>query len=382
MATMIGLNLRAALGSVPPLLPDITADLQLNGTTQGLLTSVAILFTGLCAPLGQKLGARIGAEQATAVMLAVLAVGCAIRLFSGHTWVFLLSSAVAGAGMGGATALVPSLVAHHVPQIRGFAMGLYSTGLAMGVAVAAWIAVPTERLFGGWKPALALWGLFALLTLALWLCLIPRLRKAYPHPGDTMIVVNHRLPWRSKTAWWVTWFTTACMIIGFSGLAWVTPLYRELGVPAQQAANYFVVFQVIQLFGMLTLPWITDFTQDRRPMLALVTVSSAAGISCLLINPLGLALPAMCLFGIGAGGASTLALVLLVDVARSQSDAARLGGMVMLIAYSAGAFAPLLLGVMHDLTGGFTAGYAIVLGLVVLVLCTLPAFHPHRKLEN
>ncbi|WP_239313403.1 MFS transporter [Plantactinospora mayteni] len=382
MATFIGLNLRAALGSVPPLLPPITDELGLSSTTQGMLTSVAILFTGLCAPVGQKLGARIGPERATAVMLGTLAVGCSIRLVADHTWVFLLSSAVAGVGMGGATALLPSLIAHHVPKIRGIAMGLYSTGLAMGVAVAAWIAVPTDAWLGGWKPALALWGLIALVTLALWLCATPRLRRAYPSREVTGLVVNHRLPWRSRTAWWVTWYTTAAMIIGFSGLAWVTPLYVELGVPDQRAAGYFVAFQVVQLAGMLTLPWLTDYTRDRRPLLALVLVSSAVGIACLLIDPLGLVWPAMCLFGTGAGGGSTLALVLLVDVASSQADAARLSGMVMLVAYVAGAFAPVLLGVLHDLTGAYTAGYSVILALILGVLVTIPAFRPDRRLEN
>jgi CP family cyanate transporter-like MFS transporter len=381
MVTLIGLNLRAALGSVPPLLGDISTDLGLSATSQGLLTAVAILFTGLCAPLGQKLGARIGAELATTVMLVTLAAGCALRLVADHAAVFLLSSTVAGAGMGGATALLPSLVAHHAQRIRGFAMGLYSTGLAMGVAVAAWIAVPTGRLLGGWQPALALWGLVALVTAGAWAAVVPRLRHANSANSTPGLVINHRLPWRSVTAWWVTWFTTSAMIIGFSGLAWVTPLYAELGVPEQQAANYFVLFQVIQLAGMLTLPWLTDFTTDRRPLLALVLVASALGIGCLVIDPLGLAIPAMCLFGMGAGGGSTLALVLLVDVTATQTDAARLSGMVMLIAYVAGAFAPVLLGALHDLTGGFTVGYLTILGVVVLTLATIPAFHPRRRLE-
>jgi CP family cyanate transporter-like MFS transporter len=60
LVTLIGLNLRAAMGAVPPLLGDITADLGLSGTSQGMLTSMAIVFTVLCAPLGHTLGARIG----------------------------------------------------------------------------------------------------------------------------------------------------------------------------------------------------------------------------------------------------------------------------------------------------------------------------------
>ena len=78
--------------------------------------------------------------------------------------------------MGASSALVPSLIGKHVPRIRGFTMGLYSTGLALGVAVAAWIALPSEQWLSGWRPALGLWGGITALTVVLWLALLPRLR--------------------------------------------------------------------------------------------------------------------------------------------------------------------------------------------------------------
>jgi CP family cyanate transporter-like MFS transporter len=382
MITLIGLNLRAALGTVPPLLPDITADLRLSGTSQGLLTSVVIIFMGLSAPLGQKLGVRLGPERATAATLLVLAAGCSLRLVAVSEAVFLVSSAVAGVGMGGSSALVPGLIAHYVPKNRGFTMGLYSTGLALGVAVAAWIAIPTEQWLSGWRPALGLWGGITALTAVLWLALLPRMRGAGPARPSAPPGTNHRLPWRSPTAWWVTWFMTGNMIIGFSGLAWITPFYVGLGVPDQRAAGYFVLFQVVQLVAMLTLPMVTDFTRDRRVMLAACVTCSGVGIAFLLAAPLSLAVPAACLFGLGVGGASTLALVLLVDTTRSQADAARLSGMVMLVAFLAGAAGPALLGTLHDLTGSFAAGYGAVLGLTLLVLVTIPALRPGRTIDD
>lgn len=383
MVLLIGLTLRAALGAVPPLLPHITRDLHLSSTAQGLLTSVVIAFMGLSAPFGQKLGARLGGEPATVVTLLILAAGCTVRLVAVSEAVFLVSSAVAGIGMGASSALLPSLIAQHVPKVRGLAMGVYSTGLALGVAVAAWIALPSEQWLSGWRPALALWGGIIALVALLWSALLPRLRGGHgavrPARSDG---TNHRLPWRSPTAWWVTWFMTANMIIGFSGLAWISPFYVQQGVADQQAAGYFVVFQVIQLGAMLTLPSVTDFTRDRRPMLALCVACSGAGIACLLLAPLALAIPAMCLFGLGVGGGSTLALVLLVDTTDTQADAARLSGMVMLVAFLAGASGPALLGLLHDLTDSFTAGYATVLALTVLLLLTVPVLRPGRTIND
>src|SRR6476469_3915879 len=55
------------------------------------------------------------------------------------------------------------------------------------------------------------------------------------------------------------------MIVGFSGLAWITPYYASLGMPVADAARLFAYFQIVQLVAMLSLPTITDFTRDRRP---------------------------------------------------------------------------------------------------------------------
>jgi CP family cyanate transporter-like MFS transporter len=190
------------------------------------------------------------------------------------------------------------------------------------------------------------------------------------------------MPWRSGTAWWITLFSTTQMMIGFSGIAWVPALYVSLGLSGQEAANRLVLFQVIQLTTMLTLPALTDHTRDRRALLAVVLASTTAGLALLLASPVSLSIPAMILFGMGVGGGSTLALVLIVDATRTQADSARLGAMVLLVAFLAGATGPVLLGVLRDATGGFTAGYAVMLGVSVGMLALTVVYRPGRTIHD
>ena len=102
----------------------------------------------------------------------------------------------------------------------------------------------------------------------------------------------------------------------------------------------------------------------------------------LLLDPVGLAVPAMVLFGAGVGGGSTLGLVLIVDSTTSQADGARLAAMVLLVAFLAGALGPLVMGVLRDLTGGFTAGYSVMLGFSVLMLAATVLYRPGRTIED
>lgn len=379
----IGLNLRATLGAIPPLLGQITSELQLSGLAQASLTSLAILAMGVFAPVGQRMAARLGAEVTTAIMLGLLSVSGFMRLAATTTPIMMASVALAGASMGAASAIAPALIAQHVPTIRGFTTGIYSTGLALGVAIAAWIAVPTDEWLGGWRPALAIWGVFAGLTAIAWIAAIPALHNDPHRPVRLERGQAHiPLPWRSPTAWMVTGYTAMIMLIGFSGLAWVTPYYVSLGYRAQDAANLLVLFQIVQLGAMLTLPAITDHTRDRRPLLALALGLGVVGIAGLVFAPTQFAIPSVALFGLGLGGSSPLALVVLVDYAGSPSNAARLGAMMMLIAYPIGAVGPLILGAVKDATGGFSLGYGIILILAVLTFLSIPVFRPGRHIDD
>jgi len=265
--------------------------------------------------------------------------------------------------------------------VKGLATGIYSTGLALGVAIAAWVAVPTAELLHGWRPSLALWGGVALLTMLVWLVLVPRPRRHVIHPEPDEAAASHRLPWRSPTAWWVTTFSAVQMIVGFSGLAWITPYYAALGMPVADAARLFAFFQIIQLAAMLTLPTITDFTRDRRPLLAVTVVATAAGVLTMVVAPMPLALLAIGLFGFGVGGGSALVLVLVSDYTSTQQQAARLGAMTLMVAFLAGALGPVVLGWLHDVTGSLVAGYAVMVALSVGLAFTLPAFRPGRTID-
>jgi MFS transporter, CP family, cyanate transporter len=172
------------------------------------------------------------------------------------------------------------------------------------------------------------------------------------------------------------------MMVGFSGLAWIAPLYASLGFSSQQSANRLVLFQVVQLATMLTLPALTDHVRDRRPLLAFGLICTCAGLTMLLVDPVGLSMLAMLLFGAGVGGGSTLGLVLIVDSTTDQHDAARLGAMVLMVAFLAAACGPALLGLLRDLTGDFAPGYAMLLLLSIAMLLVTAVYRPGRSIHD
>ncbi len=376
LVTLFGLNLRATLGSIPPLLGHIAADLGLGSSALGLLLSTCVLAMGAFAPTGHLLAARVGTERALTLLLATLGVSEVVRVAAYHPVVLYASVALAGATMGAASTLMPGFIAHHVPRGRGLTMGIYSTGLALGVALAAGTAVPLERLLGGWRPALAAVGVLSLATAVVsWVVEKPLLRTMPEQVGGP-----HRardpLPWHSPPARWLTLLNALAMAIGFSGLAWVAPYYVDLGMSVQDAAGMVVLYQVVQLVAMLALPGITDVTSDRRPLVGGMLLATLVGTGLLGLAPMVQPLLAVGLFGLGAGGIATLLLVLSVDLTDSRPAASALNAMTMLVGYGVGAAGPFLLGAARDVTGSLGPGYLVVSGLVVVGLLIVPVFRP------
>lgn len=377
VVALIGLNIRAGLGSVPPLLPEIRADLGLTNTGAGLITSLAVLMIGLFAPLGQRLGARIGAEAATAWCLALLALAHLARLVPAGPVMLYATTMATGAAMGAASSMVPALIGAHARRSRGLVMGIYTTGMALGIAAAAALAVPLDHLLGGWRESLAAWGAFAAVAAVAWTFAVVRVRSAQRSVVTPQSAAG--LPWSSRTARLVTLFFASQMVVGYGCMAWIAPFYVDLGRSPSEAAALFVLFQVVQLASMLLLPALTDLTRDRRPLLAGCSTCVCVGLVMLVLAPVTLAVPAVAMAGLGAGGGATLGLVLMVDTTTSVLDGGRLTAMALLVGNAVGALAPLALGAVKDVTDSFVpglVGLAVIAGGTLLVVRSLvPGLH-------
>lgn len=401
----IGVNIRSVLGVVPVLADPIRGALDMDASRFGLITSLTILTMAVGAPAGHWLATRIGMEWAMFWLLLLVALGAGLRFWVHDTWFMYATSVLVGAGMGGCSALAPGFISHTMTRIRGTATGIYSTSMAMGVAASAALAVPTAAWFG-WRGALGLWGIVALAVAVIWALLIPRLRRIPPPGGRTVgpdpapneperndtepdlddmptvrESVHGGLPLRDPTAWLVTALSALILLTGFAGVAWIAPTMQSAGYSQTEAAGLFGLFQLVQLGSLLTLPIVTDFTRDRRPLLAITTFTAMAGIAILLIDPAGLALPGVLLMGFGVGGGSTLTLVLLQDVTHTVHDAGRLSAMSLLFTYILSSIGPFLIGLARDLTGSFAAGYLILLGVTVVTVALIPFARPGRSLR-
>lgn len=354
---LVVLNLRPALSSMAPVLGQVSDGLGLSAAQAGLLTTLPVLCLGLFAPLAPMLARRLGSERVVLGILGTLAVGIVLRSVLGTTGLFL-GSLLAGASIGIIGVLLPGIVKRDFPQHAGTLTGVYTMALCLGAAMAAGATVPLAHALGdNWAPALGFWMLPAVLAMLVWL---PQARNGH---GVHKVAYRVRGLWRDPLAWQVTLYMGLQSSLAYIVFGWLPSILIGRGLSPTQAGLVLSGSVIMQLFSSLAAPWLATRGRDQRLAIVVVMLVTLCGLFGCLYAPLSGLWGWAVLLGLGQGGTFALALTLIVLRSRDAHVAANLSSMAQGVGYTLASMGPFAVGLVHDLTGGWSA-----LGWVFAVL--------------
>ena len=359
----VALNQRPAIVAVGSVLRTLQNDTGLGDTLAGVLTAVPVLCFGAFAPVAPRLARRIGLESAVALSLALLAGGIALRLLPPIPLLYV-GSLIAGAAIALANVLLPAFVKREFLR-PGPVMGVYSSSLNVGAALGAAITLPLGAALGvDWRVALGLWLVLALLALALWLP-VAGTGRAHRRAGPVLAAGSWSLL-RQPLARQVTAYLGLQSVEFYSFAAWLpTLLHDSARLSLAQGGALLGVSNIVGAAAALLAPAQAGRMRTQRPLIVGVVVAYALGLGGLLIAPATAPLLWVGLFGVAQGGGFALALTLIVLRSPTPLASARLGGVAQCLGYLLAAAGPLLLGALHEGTGGWA--WPLVLLLVLLV---------------
>jgi CP family cyanate transporter-like MFS transporter len=366
--------LRPEIVGVGPLLPDIQADLGISHAVAGLLATIPVLCMGLFAPPAPYLLERVGSRTAIFAAIALIGVaGIARALAPGAVAVILLTFPV-GIGIGLAGALMPVAVKERFAHKPAFATGIYTTGINVGSALAAALAVPIASA-GSWRDALLAFSVATVAIAAVWLW---QTRGGPRHVRGTFR--PPRLPISSPVAWTLV-AMFALLATGFYGLtAWLPDSYVERGWGEGSAGALLAVFNVASIPGGLAIAALADRHGSRRLYLVVLAALQVGSLLGILLVPEG-GFAWVTLYGFANGGLFSLIMTLPLDVADDPAGVGAAAALMLGAGYTLGALSPLALGVVRDATGSFTGSLWLVLGTIVAFLAlgaTLTRERLHR----
>jgi len=374
---LVGFNLRIAVASVPPLLTELERELGMSATVAGLLTSVPLVCFGVLAVAAAPLGRRLGGEWALVAALVPLCLGTALRA-AGSTGALFTGTVLAGAGVAVANVIVPAVIKARYPHRVGVLMGLYTAALGIGAAVGGGLAVPAERAFG-WRGSLAVWTLPALAATALVVLAIvldhAHVAAFRGGTGDARGLL------RSRLAWQLTILFGTQAAIFYSGLTWLPSILRAHGFSGSAAGALLSVYALGGVPAAFAAPVLATRMRDQRPLVVVFCGLELLAAAGLLLAP-SAAVLWVCVFAVGQGGAFPLTLTLIVLRSPDARRAAEVSGMAQAIGYCISALGPLVLGVLHTASGGWTAPLVFLLLLgVPMTVAGLGAARPGRLVE-
>lgn len=346
---LVALNLRPALSSMAPVLGLVSEGLGLNASQAGLLTTLPVLCLGLFAPLAPVLALRFGSERVILGILATLALGIVVRSSLGATGVFL-GSLMAGASIGIIGVLLPGIVKRDFPQHAGTLTGVYTMALCLGAAMAAGATVPLAQHFdGSWALGLGFWAVPALLAMLVWL---PQARQGH---GLHKVAYRVRGLWRDPLAWQVTLYMGLQSSLAYIVFGWLPSILIGRGLSPTEAGLVLSGSVIVQLVSSLSAPWLATRGKDQRLAIVLVMLITLAGLFGCLYAPLSGLWGWAVVLGLGQGGTFALALTLIVLRSKDAHVAANLSSMAQGVGYTLASMGPLAVGLVHDLTGGWSA---------------------------
>ncbi len=365
------LALRPQILAVGPLLPLIRADLELPAGVAGLLTTIPVLCMGIFAPIGPQIAARLGPRTALAACLAVIAGAGLVRALAPGFPPILLATFVIGVAIGVSGAIPAIVVSQRLSHAAVHGTSAYAAGIVAGSTGAAAVAVPLA-LNGDWRTSLALISAALVLPLVAWLVLLR------PDPSARALGARAvRLPWRSGTGWLLVALFGIQSILYYGIVSWLPNALVERGWSPASTGTLIAIFNGIGLLTTIGVPWAASRLGSRRAQLGAVAAGALTGILGVVLAP-DLSFGWIVILGLSLGAVFPLLLTLPVDVSANPGEAGSIAALMLLGGYVLASTGPVVLGVVRDVTGNFSASMWLLVGVALVLLAMTRLLSPSR----
>lgn len=376
LCTVINLVSRGVGESFAVFLLPLARDFQAERASLTGIYSVYMLAHGLSAPAIGMMFDRLGPRAVyctglTAFGLAYFVAGAAESLWQLYLALGLLAGvAVAALGVTPSSALISRWFRQRLPRAMGVLYAALGVGLLVLAPVSQWLID-----FVGWRAAYRIFGA-VLLLFVLVLLFAPWRTIAAGHPGYR---VEHHRRRAQGPQWNLRLALHAPAFRGLFGIFFVTAVSTfavnvqavaylvDVGFSALEAAWIYGIAGVMSVFGMLGAGVFSERYGEHRiaTVCYACTIAGICALALLQWQPVyPLVVAFILLFGGMQGSRGPLIATLTARHFAGAGVGSIYGGLALAMGLG-GAAGSWIAGLLHDLTGGYGAGFLVgVLGAV------------------
>ncbi len=368
-----------AATSLAPLVQYIRDDLAMSAAAMGVILGIwQFVYIGSAIPCGMLLD-RLGPRWALTIGGVIIALSLLLRGFADDFYGLMFAVMLFGVGGPIVSAGAPKVVTGLFSgSDRGLAMGIYMTGPAIGSIVSLTLTHPIllPALDDSWRNIMFLWTGVALAASAIWLFLAQHSMMDNDTSGQVAGGSNQfrvfRLIMREPAVIVVLLMSVGVFLFNHGLNNWLPEILRHGGMTLTEAGYWAAIPTIIGIAGSLLIPRLA--TPERRFNI-LIGLAAAAVLASLLLqvqNDASL-FTGLILQGIARSSLMTILILTLVELpAIGEKYAGVASGFFFSAAEVGGVLGPVSIGLIFDLTGGFSASLYFL--CAVAVLTTLGAF--------
>ncbi|WP_436854269.1 CynX/NimT family MFS transporter [Staphylococcus caeli] len=356
---LVGANLRAPITSIGVALPDIKADLVLSNSAISVITVVPLLSFAIVSLFAAKTSNRLGLEKTIFLALCFIFIGILVRSITDISWLYI-GTILIGIGIGFGNVLAPAVIKAKFPLHIGIMTGYYTVVMNVFGGLSSYGTVPLLKSFN-YNIAISLMAIVTFATIIIWsVQLKGKQQTATALPKESVNV------WKSPLSWQITILMGGQSLIFYSLINWMPVYLSQSGMSISEAGAYLSVLQI----SIIPFTFITPIFATKMKSQFLVTFITGLlfimGVLIMLFVP-QLAIISTILIGVAGGVAFGLVNTFFSLRTEHSQTAAKLSGMAQSIGYLFAATGPLFFGILHDITGSWTASLCILLITAIII---------------
>ncbi|ERH35659.1 MFS transporter [Staphylococcus equorum] len=366
---LIGANLRAPITSIGVALPDIKTDLAMSNSAVSVITVVPLLAFSVISLFAARTSNKMGLEKTIFLALCLIFIGVLVRSITDISWLYI-GTVLIGIGIGFGNVLAPAMIKAKFPLHIGIMTGYYTVVMNVFGGLSSYGTAPLVKAFN-YNIAISVIGIITLITIIIWSFQLKGTQEtATALPRKSVNV------WKSPLAWQITILMGGQSLIFYSLINWLPAYLSHSGMTINEAGAYLSIMQIAIIPFTFITPIFATKMKSQFFLTFITGICFIVGVTIMLIAP-NLAIISTILIGVAGGLAFGLVNTFFSLRTEHIQTSAKLSGMAQAVGYLVAAIGPLLFGILHDMTGKWTASLSIL--LITAIVITLFGSQAGRK---
>ncbi|MFQ3852642.1 MFS transporter [Staphylococcus sp. 2S1] len=356
---LVGANLRAPITSIGVALPDIKMDLAMSNSAVSVITVVPLLAFSVISLFVARTSNKMGLEKTIFLALCLIFIGVLVRSITDISWLYI-GTVLIGIGIGFGNVLAPTMIKAKFPLHIGIMTGYYTVVMNVFGGLSSYGTAPLVKAFN-YNIAISVIGIITLITIIIWSFQLKGTQEtATALPRKSVNV------WKSPLAWQITILMGGQSLIFYSLINWLPTYLSHSGMSINEAGAYLSIMQIAIIPFTFITPIFATKMKSQFLLTFITGICFIVGVTIMLVVP-HLAIISTILIGVAGGLAFGLVNTFFSLRTEHIQTSAKLSGMAQAVGYLVAAIGPLLFGILHDMTGEWTASLSILLITAIVI---------------